>query len=73
MLFVFHVCLSSYLVCSSQPLGLCFLVICHFPIWNPWSGVVFDCIDSLSLPSFLLSYNYLKYMYRLPDSKRLSN
>ena len=23
-----------------------FLVFCHFPIWCPMSGVVFDCIDS---------------------------
>ena len=21
-------------------------VICHFPMWYPWSGVVLDCIDS---------------------------
>ena len=25
-------------------------------MWCPGSGVVLDCIDSLSLPSFLLSY-----------------
>ena len=30
---------------------LCF---CHFPIWYPGSGVVLDCINSLSLPPFLL-------------------
>ena len=30
-----------------------FLCFCHFPIWCSGSGVVFDCIDSWSLPSFL--------------------
>ena len=29
-------------------------VFCHFPISCPRSGVVLDCIDSRSLPSFLL-------------------
>ena len=28
------------LVCDVK---LCF---CHFPLWNPGSGVVLDCIDS---------------------------
>ena len=23
-----------------------FNCVCHFPIWNPGSGVVLDCIDS---------------------------
>ena len=31
-------------------------VFCHFPIWCLGSGVVIDCIDSLSLPSPLLLY-----------------
>ena len=26
----------------------------HFPKWCLWSGVVFDCMDSLSLPSCVL-------------------
>ena len=30
------------------------LCVCHFPMWYPGSGVVLDCIDSWSLPSFLL-------------------
>ena len=30
---------------------LCF---CHFPMWYPWSGVVLDCFDSLSLHSILV-------------------
>ena len=34
-------------------------VIVIFPISCPWSGVVFDCIYSLFLPSFLL----LPYAY----------
>ena len=29
-------------------------VFCHFPIWCPGLGVVFDCNDSQSLPSSLL-------------------
>ena len=44
--------LTSWLSCM-----WCFLVFCHFPIWCPGSGVVFDCIDSLSLPSSLLLAN----------------
>ena len=37
---------------------LCF---CHFSMLYPGSGVVLDCIDSLSLPPFLLYlYNVLK-------------
>ena len=27
---------------------------CHFPMWYPGSGVVLGCIDSRSLPPFLL-------------------
>ena len=41
--------LTSWLFCVS-----CFLVICHFPIWCPGSGVVIDYIASFSLPSFLV-------------------
>ena len=25
-------------------------VFCHFPMWCPGSGVVLDCIESLSFP-----------------------
>ena len=32
-----------------------FYCFCHFPMWWPGSGVMLDCIDSLSLPYFLLS------------------
>ena len=37
---------------------MCVVFLCfrHFPIWCPQSGVVLDCLDSLSLPSSLL-YN----------------
>ena len=41
--------LTSWLSCV-----WCFTVFCHFPMWCPGSGVVLDCIDSWSLPSFLL-------------------
>ena len=40
----------SSLVCEVL---LCF---CQFLMWCPGSGVVLDCIDSLSLHSHLLSY-----------------
>ena len=29
-------------------------VFCHFPMWCPGSGVVLDCIESLSFPPSLL-------------------
>ena len=32
-------------------------VMCHFPIWCPRSGVVFDWFDSWSLPSTLLCFH----------------
>ena len=64
-------CRSCCSVCSLQPcdhllwkswsLGflVCdvFLCFCHFPIWCPGSGVVFNCIDSWSLPSILLLFS----------------
>ena len=31
-----------------------FIVFCHFPVWCPGSGVVLDCIDFSSLPSYFL-------------------
>ena len=42
---------------SRIPLGSCWgclLYFCYFPMWYPGSGVVLDCIISLSLTSFLL-------------------
>ena len=68
-LFVTYVlCLSCFLVCSLQPCGqmlgkglslgshVCdvFLCFCDLTMWCPRLGVVVDCIDSLSLPSYLL-------------------
>ena len=41
--------LTSWLSCM-----WCFIVFCDFPVWCPGSGVVHDCIDCWSLPSFLL-------------------
>ena len=35
---------------------------CYFPIWNPGSGVMLDCIVFWSMPSFLL-LNYLLTEY----------
>ena len=59
-------CFSCFRVYSllpgkDWPLGSswwCLLYFCYFPIWYPGSGVVLDCIDSWSMPSFLL-LNYL--------------
>ena len=31
---------------TSWLLFMMIIVSLHFPIWYPWSGVVFDCIDS---------------------------
>ena len=50
-------CICSLLPCGHWPLGSCLwylLWFCYFPMWYPGSGVVLDCIDSWSLPSFLL-------------------
>ena len=61
-------CLSFFLVLSLQPcshllgkgspLGLfvceVLLYFCQSPLKSPGSGVELDCIDSLSLPSYLL-------------------
>ena len=38
-----------------------FLCFSYFPIWCPASGVVLDCIDTWSLPSFLFWFR-LKFM-----------
>ena len=35
--------------------GDLYCIFCFFPLWYPGSGMVFDCIVSGSLPSFLLS------------------
>ena len=35
-----------------------FLCFCHFHMWRPGSGVVLDCIDSCSLPSYLLFFAF---------------
>ena len=58
ILFVLNVC-KSVLSVPSSPVVTCweradllalvfdvFLCFCHFPIWCPGSGVVFDCSDS---------------------------
>ena len=64
-LFLFYLSLPMLNVCLLQHCGhlsgksrpLCFiecdvvLCFCHFPIRCPGSGVVLDCINSLSLPS----------------------
>ena len=37
-------------------------VFCHFSMWYPGSGVVHDCVESWSLPSFLLEITKLAYI-----------
>ena len=39
---------------TSWHLLVMFIVFCHFPSCYPGSGVVLDCVVSLSLPPFLL-------------------
>ena len=72
-------CVSCFLVCSLQPCGnlqgkgeplgspVCdvFLCFCHFPMRCPGSGVVhvLDCIDSRSLPSYLLERGLLNTLF----------
>ena len=64
---IYVLCLSCFRVCSLLPCGhlkgnawplgsclWCLLWFCYFHIWYPGTGVVVDCIDSWSLPSFLL-------------------
>ena len=47
----------GHLLGKGWPLGsrLWCLCFCHFPMWHPGSGAVLDCIDSWSLPPFILS------------------
>ena len=58
--FVVRVCLlmpCGHLLGEGWPLGSrlwCLIVKLSLSHWYPGSGVVFDCIDSWSLPSFLL-------------------
>ena len=80
-------------VCSLQPCNspaeggltfwlscaLCFLVFCHYPTWCPVSGMVLDCIDSWSFPSysqtsntFISSYQKLWCWYLYVDLSLLS-
>ena len=55
-----HVCLlmhCGHLLRKGWPLGFrlwCLIVTLSLSHWYPGSGVVLDCIDSWSLPSFLL-------------------
>ena len=55
-----YVCLlmpCGHLLGKGWPLGSplwCLIVTLSLSHWYPWSGVVLDCIDSWSLPSFLL-------------------
>ena len=69
----------GHLLAKGLPLGspVCdvFLCFCHFPIWCPGSGVVFDCIDSWSLPFsyFVMSVYGLWFMEQLDCCVDMSN
>ena len=50
----------GHLLGKGWPLGprlWCLIVKLSLSQWCPWSGVVLDCVDSWSLPSFFLSLN----------------
>ena len=63
-----HVCLlmpCGHLLGKGWPLGSrlwCLIVTLSLSHWYPGSGVVLGCIDSWSLPSFLLSNYWKKQM-----------
>ena len=73
MFLVFHDFLSvhcNFVVTCWRWAGLLnvFLCFCHFPMWCPWSGVVFGCIDSWSLHSYLLlgiSYYFKHHLHKM--------
>ena len=52
-------------LCTKMVLWLWF---CHFPMWYSGSGVVLDCIDFWSLPSFILCKGH----YFFKSTKRLN-
>ena len=52
-------CPLDSLVCGVL---LCF---CRFPMWCPGSGVVLDCIDSGSLPPYLLPMRKLHFQKKI--------
>ena len=51
----------GHLLGKGWPLGSCLwclIVLCHFPMWYPGSGVVLDCIDSWSLPPLYFGIHF---------------
>ena len=64
-----YICLlmpCGHLLGKGWPLGSrlwCSILRLSLPRWYPGSGVVLDCIDSWSLPSFLLSTALFKRWY----------
>ena len=57
--------LTSWLSC-----GWCFIVFCYFPMRCYGSGMEFDCIDSWSLSSFLLTSIQSVYFLTVPSVGR---
>ena len=62
MLACASVCWCLVVTCWERA-DLLALVTLSFPHWYPGSGVVLDCIDSWSLPSFLLSWRKTTWHY----------
>ena len=65
---VFVVLLRLFIAALLSPAGkgltswfsfVMFNCVCHFLLWYPWSGLLLDCIDSLTLPPFLLPETHL--------------
>ena len=51
-----------------------FLCFCYFPMWCSVSGVVVDCIDFWSLPSFLLCEDCVPWwLFRFAKEKHWGN
>ena len=61
--FVYVCLLMPCVTCweRADPLALfvCPIVKLSLSRWYPWSGMVLDCIDSWSLPSYLLWYDFV--------------
>ena len=67
--FVMLSCLLSAVLWSPAGRGLtscmwCFRYFCHFPMWCPGTSVVLDCINSWSLPSYILTLKTSTFFFK---------